>query len=42
VTTTHEVNLGDIITIKGRISLDKDFGYGYFYDVIMEDAEIIK
>lgn len=42
VTTSQVVNVGDIITIKGRISLDKDFGYGYFYDVIMEDAEIIK
>ena len=41
VTTNQEVNVGDIITIKGRISLDKDFGYDYFYDVIMEDAEII-
>ena len=40
VTTTQEVNIGDVITIKGKISLDKDFGYGYFYGVIMEDAKI--
>lgn len=42
ITTSQEVKVGDNITIKGEISLDKDFGYGYFYEVIMENAKIIQ
>jgi len=41
-TSDMTVNEGDIITIEGKVSLDKDFGYGYFYDVIIEDAKLIK
>jgi hypothetical protein len=25
--------------VEGKITLDKDFGSGYQYDVIMEDAQ---
>ncbi|MCX6296299.1 MAG: hypothetical protein NTX97_09560 [Bacteroidetes bacterium] len=42
ITTDQEVKVGDNITIEGVISLDKDFGFGYFYDVIMEDAKLVK
>ena len=31
------VNVGDIIIISGKLTLDKDFGYGYFYKVIIEE-----
>ncbi len=41
-TTTDEVNVGDIITIEGKITLDKDFGAGYFYKIILEDGEIVE
>jgi hypothetical protein len=27
---------------KGKITLNKDFGYGYSYDVIMEEASVVK
>ena len=40
VTTDETANTGDIIVLEGTISLDKDFGSGYFYEVIMEDAKI--
>jgi len=40
VTTDQEVKVGDTITVQGEITLNKDFGSGYFFDVIMEDAEI--
>ncbi len=40
VTSTKEVKVGDKIIIEGKISLDKDLGYGYFFDVIMEDATV--
>jgi hypothetical protein len=38
VTTTSDVKVDDIISFEGKISVNKDFGFGYFYDLIMEDA----
>lgn len=34
------VKAGDVLTFEGVIILNKDFGYGYSYEVIMEDAVI--
>ncbi|MHC1706620.1 MAG: hypothetical protein AB9842_03745 [Bacteroidales bacterium] len=42
VTTTKPLKVGDKITFKGTISLNKDFGSGYSFTVLMEDAEIIQ
>ena len=42
ITTDQEVKVGDMVTVEGIISLDKDFGFGYFYDVIMENATVSK
>lgn len=42
VTTNAEVEVGDIITVEGKVYLDRDFGYGYFYNIIIENAVIIK
>ena len=36
----HEV--GDTITLEGKIATNKDFGYGYFYEVLLEEAVKIK
>ncbi len=41
VTTTGLAEVNDQITVKGKIILNKDFGYGYKYDVIMEDATVV-
>ena len=41
VTTDVTVNIGDTVTFEGVIYLDKDFGYGYFYPVIMEEGKIV-
>lgn len=41
-TTDAEVKVGDKVTLEGKISLAKDFGYGYFYEVLMEDTKVIK
>jgi hypothetical protein len=30
--------VGDIVTAEGRLETDKDFGYGYSYEVLVEDA----
>lgn len=42
ITTDQEVKAGDDISAEGVINIDKDFGFGYFYNVIMEDAKISK
>ncbi len=42
VTTNGRAEVGDVIVISGKLKLDKDFGYGYLYPVIIEDAEITK
>ena len=34
-------DLNSIVTFRGTVTLDKDFGAGYFYPVIIEDAEIV-
>lgn len=39
ITTDQVVTVGEIITFEGKISLDKDFGYGYFYNVLMEEGK---
>jgi hypothetical protein len=41
VTSADLPAVNDEITIKGKIILNKDFGYGYTYEVIMEDAVVI-
>jgi len=40
ITTTDNVEVGDIATFEGKITLKKDFGAGYFYEVIMEEAKL--
>ncbi len=41
VTTADVVKVGDIVTFTGIINLNKDFGAGYVYEVIMEEAKMI-
>lgn len=38
VTSLQEFQVGNIVVLEGKISLNKDFGYGYSYAVLMEDA----
>jgi len=40
VTTTDSVEVGNTVTFTGIINLNKDFGAGYKYDVIMEEAKV--
>jgi hypothetical protein len=42
VTTNQTASVGQTMTFEGKIALDKDFGYGYFYSVLMEEGQIIK
>lgn len=40
VTTSATAKVGDTVLVTGKVTTDKDFGYGYKYDVILEDAKI--
>jgi hypothetical protein len=40
VTTTSKAAVGDVITIKGVVHLDRDFGSGYSYAVLIEEATL--
>lgn len=40
VTTQEMANVGDTVLVNGVIATDKDFGYGYKYNVLIEDAKV--
>jgi hypothetical protein len=40
VTSSDMAEVDNVITVRGKITLNKDFGYGYSYEVIMEEAKI--
>ncbi|MBN1224858.1 MAG: DNA-binding protein, partial [Candidatus Aminicenantes bacterium] len=40
VTTTKEAKPGDLILVSGKLAVDKDFGAGYFYSLIIEEAAV--
>ncbi len=40
ITSSATVKLGDIVTVSGTLAIDKDFGAGYAYDAIVEDAKV--
>lgn len=42
VTSGETVEVGSIVTVEGVLAADKDFGAGYKYAAIIEDASIIK
>ncbi|MFQ6604376.1 MAG: hypothetical protein ACE5D8_02370 [Fidelibacterota bacterium] len=42
ITTNDVVKVNAVITIEGLVTLQKDFGYGYYYDIIVADARVIQ
>jgi hypothetical protein len=42
VTTTGKAEKGSVVTIEGTLHKDKDFGAGYKYAAIVEEAKVIK
>ncbi len=40
ITTSGVAKVGDTVLVTGKVTLGKDFGYGYKYDVILEDAKV--
>ena len=42
ITTSDTMNIGDVVVIEGVLELNKDFGYGYTYPVILENTKVTK
>jgi hypothetical protein len=40
VTTATAAKVGDTVLVTGKVSANKDFGAGYKYDVILDDAQV--
>lgn len=40
VTTSASVKVGDIVTVSGVLAVKKDFGAGYAYEAILENATV--
>jgi hypothetical protein len=42
VTTNADLAVGDTVTVTGTVTTDRDFGAGYTYTVMIEDATVVK
>lgn len=42
VVSKEEAKLGDVITVEGKLAINKNIGAGYFFPVLIEDAKISK
>lgn len=42
ITTLEKVKIDAIVTLKGTVVLNKDLGSGYKYDILIEDAVLVK
>jgi GW (Gly-Tryp) dipeptide domain len=40
-TSTEEFPLGHVVTFKGTLILNKDFGAGYSYEILLENAKAV-
>ncbi|NHA13548.1 hypothetical protein [Thioalkalivibrio sp. XN279] len=41
VTTGQMADVGDVVLVTGVLTVDKDFGMGYQYDAIIENADVV-
>jgi hypothetical protein len=42
VTSTQTAAVGDQVTVVGKVTLNKDFGSGYAYPLLVEEATVTK
>ena len=40
VSTSSAAAVGNMVLVRGKLGADKDFGFGYHYDVIIEDGSV--
>ena len=39
ITTKEMVSVGDLVTFNGKVVINKDFGAGYVYEILLEEAK---
>ena len=42
ITSLEKVKVDEIVTLKGTVALNKDLGSGYKYNILIEDAVVVK
>lgn len=42
ITSPDVAAVGDTVLVRGKVATEKDFGFGYRYDVMIEDANVTK
>jgi hypothetical protein len=40
ITSEEAAGIGSTLVVRGTVAVDKDFGHGYAYDLLLEDASI--
>ncbi len=41
VTSPSTFEVGEVVTLEGVLSINKDFGYGYSYEILLENAKAV-
>jgi hypothetical protein len=42
LTSQESFEVGQVVTLEGIVALNRDFGYGYSYDIILEQATAVR
>jgi len=42
VTSKEPFQVGQVVTFEGVLSVDQDFGYGYTYEILLEEATVVQ
>ena len=42
VTSQEQFAVGQVVTLEGILALNKDFGYGYKYEILLEKATLVE
>lgn len=42
VTSAENFEVGQVVTLQGTVALNRDFGYGYVYEVLLENATAVR
>jgi hypothetical protein len=42
VTSSESFEVGQVVSLQGTVALDQDFGYGYAYEVLLENATAVR
>ena len=42
ITSDQTANIGDEVTVTGTVALNRDFGFGYMYPILIEQSTIEK